>query len=84
MGTYNFTRELASGKYNVNNQYCIDGESKPVPLFKEIKADVTLPDDFTIKCEATNCSITFSGDLDGTQQATLTSIINAHKAHTEG
>ena len=42
MATYNYTRALVAGRYDINNQFA------PATLSSQIRADITIPDIFQI------------------------------------
>ena len=79
MSTYEYSRELVNGAYNINNLERIDGESNQIRLFKEVLDEGSLPDAFEIICNETLCTFIFSSDLTGQQETTLNNIVSDHK-----
>ena len=79
MADYPYTRELVNGLYNINNINHTNGGAEPVPLRDEIKAEATLPDQFTIVCNGPVCTVTTAASLTGAQETTLSAIVANQK-----
>jgi len=74
MADYIYPRELAGGRYNINNINHTEGTGTPVLLEDEIIAEPTLPDVFQIKNNGPVCTVTIA-DLTGAQKNTLDGLV---------
>lgn len=82
MYTYNYTRELINGSYNINNNKRLDGEQNQIWLYQEINN--ALPSNpFIIKCncdnDPTKVQIAFENELISEEQTILDSVVSNHK-----
>ncbi len=81
MAEYNFTRNVVSGKYDIDNPDRVDGESKQIRLADEI--ETALPGvDFVVRCNNSECKVITDGDLTSGQQTTLDNVVSAHQNNT--
>jgi hypothetical protein len=85
MYTYNYTRELVNGSYNINNPLRLDGEQNQIWLYQEI-ADAIPTKAFTIKCNCDNdpvkVEISFETELTTEEEAALATVVSNHKNNT--
>ncbi len=79
MFKYKYSREIVGGLYDINNVNHKDGTSESVPLCKEIKTEVTLPDKFKCICDGTDCIVLFYSALNSTQENTLSALVTNQK-----
>lgn len=84
MADYIYTRNLVDGSYDINNIADVDGGGNQVFLFKAIQVEGTLPTEFTINCNESNCTITFSITLSGPQQTALNSTVATQQSYRAG
>jgi hypothetical protein len=82
MSLHNYTRDLASGAYNINNPLKVDGEGNQIDLYEDINQDADFLHKFDIKCNGTECNITFTFDLDSSQITKLDTIVSNHKNYS--
>jgi hypothetical protein len=82
MASYQYSRELVNGRYNINNINHTEGGADNVHLFTEIINDATLPNEFNITCVNSSCVITFANELSGAQQTALDNVVAYHKTDT--
>ena len=78
MTPYNYLRELVDGKWNINNQYRVDGNGDQIQIVEEIKT--AIPGKFpNMVAKDENVTFEFAGDLSAGQHTTLTQVVNDHK-----
>jgi len=85
MYTYNYTRELVNGSYNINNPLRLDGEQNQIWLYQEVENAIpTKP--FKVKC---NCDgdplkveIAFETELTTEEESVLAAVVSNHKNNT--
>lgn len=76
--TYNFSRELVNGMYNINNIERVDVSGNQILLATEIES--ALPGkSFKIICDGANADIIFVDEISGPEQTTLNIVVTAHK-----
>jgi len=81
MAIYNYSRELVSGQYNINNKERVDGEGNQIHIFTEIKA--VLPGKpFKINCSDTSVEFNFNDSLSAEEKTTLDNTVASHKNNT--
>ncbi len=79
--TYNYTRVLTDGVYDINNPRDVDSRGKAVLLATRINQD--LPGkDFTIVMDGTSVDIIFDLELSGGDKTTLDATVATYKAYT--
>ena len=77
--TYNYTRVLTDGVYDINNPRDVDSRGKAVLLATRINQD--LPGkDFTIVMDGTSVDIIFDLELSGGDKTTLDATVATHQA----
>jgi len=82
MATYQYTRDLINGGYNINNPLRVDGEGNPIRLSQEIKEVPEFVHKFNVKMNGEACDIVFAFDLSAPQKIQLDTIVSNHKNNT--
>ena len=81
MYQYNYTREIVSGSFDINNKQYLDIEGKVVSLAKYLK-EVMPTKIFKMKCFGTTCQLFSNIELTEQEHTDLTGFINTYKNYT--
>jgi len=79
MTTANYTRDIVSGGYDINNPDDRDVDGHSVTLAQRIEA-VFPTHEFSVKCDANLCVVEITPDLDTAEQQQLDDVVAAHKS----
>jgi hypothetical protein len=81
MSIHVYTRELVTGRWNINNVHYVDAQNYPIPLATQVKG--VLPGKvFTLRCNGAVATFDFADELTAPEIALLDTAVAEHKAPT--
>jgi len=79
--SYNYTRNLVNGRWDIDNKDRVDGASKQIHLANEV--ETALPGkDFHLECHDNSAKFDFVDELTGAEQTTLNGVVSDHQNNT--
>ena len=78
MFTYEFSRELVEGSFNIDNKFYKDVDGKIIPLAKYLLENMPSRP-MNVRCGGTLCKISSATELNAAEITQLTNLVNAYK-----